>query len=117
MAIYTDYSTIENTITDSAAINNAIKNILLTPIGSMPGKPTFGSNLFKIPFSQLDHITISRCHRYIKEALRKWEKRISIVEILIEDAPEFNRVVATISYRFVDQDLEVTESISFNLVQ
>jgi len=117
MALYTDYKNAEETVIDDRAINNAIRNILLTPIGSMPGKPTFGSNLYRIPFSPLDHITIDITKRYIKEALRKWETRINIEDVIVEDVPEFNKVIATINYSYKDKGLVINDSATINLAQ
>ncbi len=117
MAIYTDLTKIDKTVTDIKAINNAIRNILFTPMGSLPGKPTFGSNLYKIIFSQLDHISEGLIKRYIKEALRKWETRIDIGIIDIQSSPEFNKIICTIFYTFRDKNIVYEESVSFNLAQ
>jgi len=117
MALYTDYRTLATTVTDAHAINNAIKNILFTKIGSMPGKPTFGSNLYKVTFNPLDHVTKSLIAEYIKEALKKWEKRIIVTGVVVKDVPEFNKAIATISYSYTDKGLEVDEQISVGLLQ
>jgi phage baseplate assembly protein W len=117
MALYTDYATVTTTKTDAAAINNAIKNILFTPKGSLPGKPTFGSELHKIIFAPLDGVTESIMQRYIKEALRDWEDRISINEVIITAVPEYNKIIATIEYEYRDKGLDINEQISINLLQ
>lgn len=117
MALYTDYTSVDETVTDAKAINNAIKNILFTPKGSMPGKPTFGSDLFKLIFSPLDHITKDLAKRYIREALRDWEKRIVIRNIDIKDIPEYNRLVINLEYVYRDKGLDVNEQISLTLAQ
>lgn len=117
MALYTDYTSVNETVTDAKAINNAIKNILFTPKGSMPGKPTFGSDLFKLIFSPLDHITKDLAKRYIREALRDWEKRIVIRNIDIKDIPEYNRLVINLEYVYRDKGLDVNEQISLTLAQ
>jgi phage baseplate assembly protein W len=117
MALYTDYTSVNETVTDAKAINNAIKNILFTPKGSMPGKPTFGSDLFKLIFSPLDHITKDLAKRYIREALRDWEKRIVIRKIDIKDIPEYNRLIINLEYVYRDKGLDVNEQISLTLAQ
>jgi uncharacterized protein len=117
MPLYTDFTSVETTKTDTGAINNAIKNILFTRIGSIPGKPTFGSKLHQIIFSQMDHITENITQRYIKEALVKWEPRIIVSKIKIKAVPEFNRLVVTLTYKYRDKGLEVSEQLSLNLLQ
>lgn len=117
MAIYTDLRSVTVTSTDAAAINNSIKNILLTRRGSMPGKPTFGSNLDDVLFNQLDHITKSLLEDQILEALTQWEPRILVTNVFVEEVPEYNKLVATISYKYRDKGLDVNEQISVGFIQ
>jgi phage baseplate assembly protein W len=117
MALYTDFRRANTTVTDAAAINNAIKNILLTRKGSLPGKPEFGSRIEEVLFSQIDSVTKGILARYIKEALARWEKRIIVVDVGVEAVPEYNKVIATISYIYRDKGLDVNEQISVALTQ
>lgn len=117
MALYTDYRRVETTVTDAAAINNAIRNILLTQVGTLPGKPTFGSNIKELLFSQLDYITISLLKTQIRDALEKWETRINVVNVEVQESPEYNKIIATIYYAYNDMGLEVNESIAIGLTQ
>jgi phage baseplate assembly protein W len=117
MALYNDYRTAATTSTDAAAINNSIKNILLTRKGSVPGKPTFGSNLDDVLFNQLDHITKSLLEDQIVEALTQWEKRILVTNVLVQDVPEYNKLIATISYKYRDKGLDINEQISVGFIQ
>lgn len=117
MALYTDYTAVNTTNTDAAAINNAIRNILFTPRGSLPGKPTFGSDLHKVLFSPLDSITENIMKRYIQEALRDWEKRIIVNSVAVKAVPEYNKIIATIDYEYRDRGLDINEQISINLLQ
>lgn len=117
MAIYTDYRTSSTTVTDAAAINNAIKNILFTRKGSLPGKPTFGSNIDQIVFSQMDFVTIDILKNFIREALNKWEPRIAVTNVDVKEVPEYNKVIATIDYIYRDTGLDINEQISIGFIQ
>jgi len=117
MALYTDYRRANTTVTDASAINNAIKNILFTRKGSLPGKPTFGSNIDEILFSQMDYVTKDLLSKYIKEALAEWENRITVTNVAVEEVPEYNKVIATISYSYRDSGLDVNEQISVGFTQ
>lgn len=117
MSLYNDYTTVEDTVTDVKAINNAIKNILFTRIGSVPGKPEFGSDLYKVLFNQMDHITHDQIEMYIKEALNIWEPRILVNSVDIEEVPEYNRLIATIYYEYRDKGLDLNDQLSINLYQ
>lgn len=115
MSIYNDYKTPNNMSYDVEAINNAIKNILMTPIGSLPGKPLFGSRLRNIIFEQMDGITEELCKRIIQEALYQWEDRIIIQNVNIDGVPEYNRYIITINYVYKDDRLNYTSQISIDL--
>ena len=117
MALYTDYRQANTTVTDAKAINNAIRNILFTPRGSLPGKPTFGSRLNEILFEQIDDITINIIKTFIKEALNRWEPRIAVTRVTVKEVPEYNKVIATIEYRYKDKGLDINESISVSLIE
>jgi len=117
MALYTDFTTPSGTVTDAAAINNAIKNILLTKIGSLPGKPTFGCNLDNVLFSQLDQVTMSVARKQVQISLIRWEKRIQVTDIIITPVHEFNKLVIVIHYMYKDKGLNLNQQISISLTQ
>lgn len=116
--MYKDFNNLSNAVTDLQAIKNSIKNILLTPKGSLPGKPEFGSDLYKVLFSQMDHLTESMAKRFVKEALRKYEDRITIIGIEIKKVEEFNKLVIDLLFSYTDKEFNNTQdstSITFNL--
>lgn len=116
--MYKDFNNLSNVDTDLQAIKNSIKNILLTPKGSLPGKPEFGSDLYKVLFSQMDHLTESMAKRFVKEALRKYEDRITIIGIEIKKVEEFNKLVIDLLFSYTDKEFNSTQdstSITFNL--
>lgn len=101
------------------ALNNAIRNILLTRRGSMPGKPTFGSDIYKVVFSQLDSVTISLVKRFVFEALLEWEPRINLDNVEVISIPEYNKMIIVIKYSFRDKEtLELIDtSTSISITQ
>ena len=115
--LYTDLKSPSYASYNIEAINNSIRNILTTQKGSLEGMPEFGSRLNELVFSQIDHITIDLLKNLIQEALRQWEDRIIISDIVISSVPEYNRLIASISYRLKDDILNVDYSISVELNQ
>lgn len=114
--IYTDLQAPNIKDHDVEAINNAIKNILFTAIGTVPGKPEFGSNLNELIFLPMDASTISMMKRVITESIRRWESRIVIDSVIIEKNPEYNRVLADISYHFKDPAFNIISSVQLDLM-
>ncbi len=115
--LYTDLKSPSYSSYNIEAINNSIRNILTTQKGSLEGMPEFGSRLNELVFSQIDHITVDLLKNLIQEALRQWEDRIIISDITISSVPEYNRLIASISYRLKDDILNVGYSISVELNQ
>ena len=115
--LYTDLKSPSYASYNTEAINNSIRNILTTQKGSLEGMPEFGSRLNELVFSQIDHITVDLLKNLIQEALRQWEDRIIISDIVISSVPEYNRLIASISYRLKDDILNVDYSISVELNQ
>jgi len=115
MALYNDYNDPNNLALDAKAIDNAIKNILLTPIGTLPGKPLFGSRLYAIIFEHMDGITEELARRVINEALRMWEDRVYVTNVNIKPVYEYNRYLIEIFYRYKDDQLNYTSTISFDI--
>ena len=115
--LYTDLKSPSYASYNIEAINNSIRNILTTQKGSLEGMPEFGSRLNELVFSQIDHITVDLLKNLIQEALHQWEDRIIISDIVISSVPEYNRLIASISYRLKDDILNVGYSISVELNQ
>lgn len=109
--MYKDLISIENNNTAVSAINNSIKNILLTRRGSVPGIPRFGSDLHTLIFSQLDTLTETVAKSMIMSALNEFEDRINVKSIELKQVPEYNRLVIEIIYVYRDQ-FNTTETAS-----
>lgn len=108
--MYKDLTTIELHNTEIKAINNSIKNILLTRRGSVPGKPRFGSDLYTLLFSQLDSLTESVAKSMIFACLTEFENRINVINIDLKSVEEYNKLVITIDYKYRDVFNQSTEA-------
>ena len=114
--MYKDLTSIELNNTDIKAINNSIRNILLTRRGSVPGKPRFGSDLHTLIFSQLDSLTESVAKSMIFACLTEFEDRINITNINLKSVEEFNKLVITVDYKYKDnfnQSVDGSSTLSF----
>ena len=69
----------------------------------MPGRPTFGSRIYEVPFEPNDDATKVFMIRVIREAIEKWEKRIILTNIDV-NAKE-NTLEALIDYYFRDASI------------
>lgn len=116
--MYKDLNTIEQHSTDIKAINNSIKNILLTRRGSVPGNPRFGSDLYTLIFSQLDSLTESVAKSMVFACLTEFENRINIITIDLRSVEEYNKLVINIHYKYRDSFGQSTDgSANISLIQ
>ena len=69
---------------DTSAINQSIKNILLTNKGEVPFEPLFGSKINGLLFEPMSPVTDIMLKNEIKFALKNFEPRIRINSINID---------------------------------
>lgn len=115
MSHYNDLETVKHLNCDTDAINDAIRNILMTPKGTLPGKPTFGSRIHELIFSQIDQLTIDLFRELVIEALQYWEERIVITAVDCSSDDANNTLIATITYYYyINGVKENTTSVTFS---
>lgn len=83
---------------DYKAIENSIKNIILTPKGSLPGKPLFGSNIQGYLFDIVDNATQMFMEEEIQVAISNWEPRAILDAVIVDQIPDYNRVIVKIFF-------------------
>lgn len=107
--LYEDFISPDVTVFDENAVRNAVRNILLTKIGTLPGIPQFGSRLYEVPFNMNDSSTHILIKRLITESLVRWENRISVSDVEIINS--YNSIVVKIDYFFKDSSLRSSVSV------
>ena len=63
------------------SIEESIKDILLTPLGSRVMRPEYGSRLFELVDRKIDDEFRADLAYFVIEAVQKWEKRVKIDEV------------------------------------
>ena len=109
------YSTAENT----EAINNSIKNILLTKKGTLPGDPEFGSGIWNVIFEPMDGLTLKLVDSYVRECLARYEPRVLVNTVDVEEVPEFNSLNILLDFEYIDkktgETIEARTSVTVSL--
>lgn len=62
-------------------IENSIKDILLTPLGSRVMLPEYGSRIYELIDRKIDDEFRADLACFVIEAVEKWEKRVKIDEV------------------------------------
>ena len=95
------------------AINNAIRNILTTPRGTVPGKVKHGSRINDVAFMFLDYTTIDILQKFIRESLQMQELRINLHTVDVISSPENNKVSVFLEYTYMQENTQIKGSLSF----
>lgn len=66
-------------------IEEAIRIILGTQYGERVMRPTFGCNLKSLVFSPNNIATANLARHYVEDGLARWEPRIELLEVLVEN--------------------------------
>jgi len=84
--------------TDLDAIKNSVKNIVLTPTGTRPFFPEFGTGVSGLLFETAGSLTSAAIKDEIVAGIRRFEPRISSLKVQIADNHERNAYRITILF-------------------
>jgi uncharacterized protein len=88
------------TVTDAAAIRQALLLLLSTRPGERVNRPQYGCHLFRLVFAPADNTTAGLAIHYVARAVERWEKRVEIVSLDAErPADEPHLLEVTMRYR------------------
>lgn len=81
-------------------IRESIYLIVMTRKGERVMRPDFGCDIYSYMFDTMDYTTLTMMKHAVKEAVVKWEPRITDVQVEVQDAvEEQNAVRIQIDYR------------------
>jgi phage baseplate assembly protein W len=81
-------------------IEEAIRIILRTEKGERRMRPEFGSDLHDLLFAPNNTTTFGRVEQVVREALARWEPRITVTLVMVDaDPADQGRLLIDIRYR------------------
>jgi phage baseplate assembly protein W len=80
-------------------IEESIRTILGTQHGERVMRPDFGCGLGRLAFAPNDAATANLARYYVAEGLTRWEPRIDVVSVDVENDLPLGRLVITLGYR------------------
>jgi phage baseplate assembly protein W len=96
------------TLTDQRAINNAIKNAVMTAPKEMAFNPNFGSNINSMLFELADNDTGVLLEQEIERTIIFNEPRVTNLSVKVVSQPDQNNIRATIVYKIIGYDQFIT---------
>ena len=94
--------------TESAAVKQAVKNLILTSPGDKPFNPDYGTQIGSLLFELADDFTSLDIKQRVRTAIENYEGRAQVLDVSCELRPEFNSAVITITFRVVTTNEVVT---------
>ena len=101
-------------LTDIDAIKQSVKNIVLTNFGEKLFRPTFGCHVTGRLFENNSRFIDLALRDDIKYALGKFEKRIQLLEVLVTDNSDSNRLNVSVRFNIIGQLDEVEVEFALN---
>lgn len=114
--VYKDlnFKNVESDLIDSDAIKASVRNIVLTEINELLGKPEFGCMLKSLLFEQMSMFTVSSAQTLIINSLMKYEPRITDIDVRATPEPAQRKIIINIQYTIKNINIEDNISIRLN---
>ena len=87
------------------AIARSIRNIVFTERGEKFFNPKFGSRISKLLFDNVDEVIASAIKDEIEFTIKKFERRVDLIEVKVVPNFNSNEMNATIVYEIVGIDV------------
>lgn len=89
-----------STVEGDDAIRQAIMLLLATVPGERLMRPDYGSHLHRLLFAVNDQTTAGLAIHYVRQALLRWEPRVSVLEVDADPDPDLPHcLVVRLTYR------------------
>jgi phage baseplate assembly protein W len=114
MSLGVNYSTKDIiSLKNEEAIKNAIKNLILTGLGTKLFQPNVGSRVYNLLFEPLDPILVTEIRDEIINTVNNFDSRIIISDVNVIGYEDSNELDVEITYTIVGQP--IVQSIDFIL--
>lgn len=88
-------------LTDRRAIENSLKNLVLTMVGEVPFNRNMGSTVASMVFDVNDNATAKIVEDEVKRAIKFSEPRVELETVIVEPKPDAYAFLATIKYKII----------------
>lgn len=105
-------------ISEVASVQQSVKLLLTTRPGERVMRPGYGCDLSDLAFAANDDTTAGLAIHYVRQAIRRWEPRVDILEIdAVRDANEPGRLEIVLDYRVKPHLIRQQLRLPINLLQ
>lgn len=89
-----------DTVTDAAAVRQALLLLLTTRPGERVMRPDYGCRLGELMFALRDETTAGLAIHYVESAIRRWEPRVEVLKVdALWDSAQPDALLIRLDYR------------------
>ena len=99
-------------VVNERAVNQSLKNLLMTNLGERLFQPYVGSNVYATLFENNTLTTLETLVFYIETTIQNNEPRVNLLQVLINETDSENEIDITIIYNLINNP----EPITFNFI-
>mgnify|MGYP000461760405 CR=1 FL=1 len=96
---------------DIDAVKQSVRNLILTNKYERLFNPNLGSGIRALLFEPADYITMSSIRGEIEDVLTKYEPRIKLLSVDIDDRSEINAYTINIKFNIIS----ITDDVEFEM--
>ncbi len=93
---------------DEEAVKASLKNLLSTRHYERPFHPEIGCQIYSLLFENYTTITRQIMKKTIYDVIEKFEPRIEVLEIIIQDRPDNNSIDLDVIFKIINNDRPIT---------
>ena len=102
---------------DEEAVKTALKHLILTKNFERPFQPEIGTQLTSLLFENFTSAVKIAMERTIKETIEKFEPRVRIIDIAVNEIPNSNDLIVNIVFALINTDRPLTISTFLSRVR
>jgi phage baseplate assembly protein W len=94
---------------NETAIARSIRNIVFTNPGEKFFQPNFGSRISESLFENIDDISALTIQDEIEDSIRKYEPRVSLIDVTVNPNFDSNQFDVVIAYRVIGSEVQAQQ--------
>lgn len=93
---------------DEEAVKASVRNLISTRHYERPFHPEIGCQIFSLLFENYTPITHQVMKKTIYDVIEKFEPRVQVLDVIIQDRPDNNSIDLDIIFKIINNDRPIT---------
>ena len=102
---------------DEEAVKASVRNLILTRNYERPFHPEIGCQVYSLLFENFTPITKQTVKRTISDTIEKFEPRVKILDIRVDDRLDKNEISIEVIFRIINSDKPITLNTTISRVR